>query len=617
MKEYILGIDLGTTNSCVSVIEGGEPVVIPSSEGGRTIPSVVAWKKSGERIVGVTAKRGAVVDPKNTIYSVKRLMGHKFSEVKEDVNRVPYSIKENQKKMAVVEIPVLDKTVTPEEVSAAILQKCKTDAEAYLGQKVEKAVITCPAYFTEQQRQSIKSSAEIAGLDCLRIINEPTAAALAYGLDKNKDEIVFVYDLGGGTFDVSLLQISDGVFEVLASNGDSQLGGDDFDQKIVDWIVSQFKSENGVDLSKDSNALSRVKEAAEKAKIELSSQLTTNINLPFITAVDNQPVHLNLDLTRSKFESLVQDLLERIKGPIKTVLQDGLKGDKLKINEVILVGGSSRIPVCQAQIKELIGLEPNKSVNPDEAVALGAAAQAGVLAGDVKDIVLLDVTPLSLSVEVNGGLCDVLIPKNTTIPTQKKNIYSTASHNQNSVTINVLQGERSLAKDNKSLGMFNLDGIPPAPQGVPKIEVAFDIDANGLLSVSAKDLGTNKEQKITITQSGVLTDDEIERMIKEAEEYAEQDKEAKELILSKNELESLVNSLKSTLQEAKDKVDESLITPVEEAITKAEDALKTGTKDAIEQAKNDLLTASHPLSAKLYENAQQVDAEPVEAEVVG
>lgn len=614
MKEYILGIDLGTTNSCVSVIEGGEPVVIPSSEGSRTIPSVVAWKKSGERIVGITAKRGAVVDPKNTIYSAKRLMGHKYSEVKQETNRVPYIIKENDKKMAVIEVPVLNKTVTPEEVSAAILQKCKTDAEAYLGQTVTKAVITCPAYFTEQQRHSIKSSAEIAGLDCLRIINEPTAAALAYGLDKNKDEIVFVYDLGGGTFDVSLLQISDGVFEVLASNGDSQLGGDDFDQKIVDWIIAQFKSENGIDLSKDVNALSRIKEAAEKAKIELSSQLTTNINLPFITAMDNQPIHLSLDLSRSKFESLVQDLLERIKNPIKTVLQDGLKGDKSKIDEVILVGGSSRIPCCQTQIKEMIGIEPNRSVNPDEAVALGAAAQAGVLGGDVKDIILLDITPLSLSVEVNGGLCDVLISKNTTIPTQRKNIYTTATRDQSSVTINVLQGERPLAKDNKSLGMFNLDGIPPAPQGIPKIEVSFDIDANGLLSVTAKDLGTNKEQKITITQSGTLTDEEVEQMIKEAEQYAEQDKEAKDLILSKNELESLTHSIRSTIEDVRDKVDESLIVPVQEAIAKAEIALKDGSKESIEQAKTDLLTASHPLGEKLYENKQE--AEPVEAEVV-
>ncbi len=618
MKEYTIGVDLGTTNTAFAVIEAGEPVIITSSEGGRTTPSVVSWKKDGERIVGTTAKRSAITNAKNTIFSAKRFIGHQFSEVKNEIDKVPYTVKSNDKGLPVFEIPAINKDVSPEEIAAAILQKCKTDAEAYLGNdaKVTKAVITVPAYFSDSQKKQTKVAGEIAGLEVIRIINEPTAGALAYGLNKNKDENILVFDLGGGTFDVTVMNIAgeDGVFEVLSSNGDSRLGGDDFDDKITEYLMSEFKKENGVDLSKDTSALSRIKDAAEKAKIELSSQMSTNINLPFITAIDGQPIHLNMDLTRAKFEGLVEDLLKRIEGPVKTALNDAVKGDKSKINEVILVGGSSRIPCVQQLIKDLIGLEPNKSVSPDECVALGAALMGGIITGGVKDIVLLDCTSLSLGVEVNGGLCDVLIPKNTTIPTQKKSVYSTAVDGQSSVTINVLQGERPMAKDNKSLGMFNLDGIPAAKRGVPQIQVSFDIDANGLLSVSAKDLATNKEQSITITQSSNLSQEEIDRMIQEAEMYAEQDKAAKELIESKNELEMLINSSKATCTEAKDKVDESMIKDVESAIEQAEAALKADSKETVEEAKGNLLNAVHPVSQKLYEQTPNTDPDVVEAE---
>ncbi len=618
MKEYTIGVDLGTTNTAFAVIEAGEPVIITSSEGGRTTPSVVSWKKDGERIVGTTAKRSAITNAKNTIFSAKRFIGHQFSEVKNEIDKVPYTVKSNDKGLPVFEIPAINKDVSPEEIAAAILQKCKTDAEAYLGNdaKVTKAVITVPAYFSDSQKKQTKVAGEIAGLEVIRIINEPTAGALAYGLNKNKDENILVFDLGGGTFDVTVMNIAgeDGVFEVLSSNGDSRLGGDDFDDKITEYLMSEFKKENGVDLSKDTSALSRIKDAAEKAKIELSSQMSTNINLPFITAIDGQPIHLNMDLTRAKFEGLVEDLLKRIEGPVKTALNDAVKGDKSKINEVILVGGSSRIPCVQQLIKDLIGLEPNKSVSPDECVALGAALMGGIITGGVKDIVLLDCTSLSLGVEVNGGLCDVLIPKNTTIPTQKKSVYSTAVDGQSSVTINVLQGERPMAKDNKSLGMFNLDGIPAAKRGVPQIQVSFDIDANGLLSVSAKDLATNKEQSITITQSSNLSQEEIDRMIQEAEMYAEQDKAAKELIESKNELEMLINSSKATCAEAKDKVDESMIKDVESAIEQAEAALKADSKETVEEAKGNLLNAVHPVSQKLYEQTPNTDPDVVEAE---
>ena len=605
-KEYILGIDLGTTNSCVSIIENGDSVVISSSEGGRTIPSVVAWKKSGERIVGVAAKRGAVVDPKNTISSVKRFMGHKFDEVQNE--KTSYTVKSNDKGLAVVDIPNLGKTLTPEEVSAAILSKIKADVEAYLGEPVSKAVITVPAYFNDSQRQSTKVAGEIAGLEVIRIINEPTAAALAYGAKSDKEGHIFVFDLGGGTYDNSILQIGDGTFEVLATSGDSHLGGDDFDNKLVDYIVSENKKSTGVDISKDPSALQRIKEAAEKAKIELSSQMSSNVNLPFITAVDGNPVHLDIEISRSKFESLVKDLLDRIKKPVLDVLKEGVGKDK--IDEVILVGGSSRIPCVQALIKDLIGIEPNKHVNPDEAVAIGAAIQGGILAGDVKGLVLLDVTPISLSVEINGGLVDVLIPKNTTIPTNRKNVYSTAQDGQNSVTINILQGERALAKDNKSLGLFNLHDIPSARRGVPQIEVSFDLNSNGILSVKAVDLGTKKEQSITISNSSNLSPEEIEKMIKESEEFAAQDIEAKNFILLKNELETHCYSAESTVELAKDKADQNLIDSVLEAIVKAKEALGSDDKESIESAKNELIKCTHALSEVLYASEPIVEPEP-------
>lgn len=615
-KEKIIGIDLGTTNSCVAVMEGGEAKVIPSSEGARTVPSVVSWKKDGERIVGVSAKRSAVTNPKNTVSSVKRFMGHKFSEVSSEASRVAYEVLENSKGLAVVKIPAVDKNFTPEEISAAVLQKIKSDAEAYLGEDVKKAVITVPAYFDDSQRQATKNAGEIAGLEVVRIINEPTAAALAYGLKGDKDGNILVFDLGGGTFDVSVLDIGDGTFEVLSTSGDSHLGGDDFDNKIAQWIADEIKKDYGVDVNRDSAALQRVKESAEKAKIELSSQLTTNINLPYITAVDGNPVHVDLNLTRTQFESMTDDLIQRIKKPVQDALKES---NNVKIKEVILVGGSSRIPCVQNLIKELTGLEPNKSVNPDEAVALGAAVQGGILAGDVKDIVLLDVTPLSLGVEVNGGIVHHLIPKNTTIPTSKKDVYTTAQNNQTEVTIHIVQGERSLAKDNKSLGMFNLSGIAPAPARVPQIEVVFDIDVNGILSVSAKDLGTGKEQKITIENSSSLSEEEIERMVKEAEEYAEADKKAKELIVLKNDVESICFNLEMTIDASKEKVSSETIEKVKVEIEKTREVIKSGTQEEIEKQRDYLLEVSGKITEELQNSAQDsdvIDADVVDAEVV-
>ena len=541
MPEKVIGIDLGTTNSVVAVVEGGEPVVIPNSEGGRTTPSVVAFTKDGERLVGQIAKRQAVTNPKNTIFSIKRFMGRRMAEVTEEIKRVPYKVVEGPNGMAAVEIQ--GKVYTPPEISAMILQKMKQTAEDYLGHPVSKAVITVPAYFNDAQRQATKDAGRIAGLDVLRIINEPTAAALAYGLDKRgKDEKVAVFDLGGGTYDISIMELYDvegtRQFEVKATNGDTHLGGDDFDQRIIEWLVAEFKRDQGIDLSKDPMALQRLKEAAEKAKMELSSTLTTDINLPFITADQSGPKHLNYTLTRAKFEQLVDDLIQRTIPPMRQALQDA-KLEPKDIDEVILVGGSTRIPKIQQIVRDFFGREPNKSVNPDEVVAIGAAIQGAVLTGEQKDVLLLDVTPLSLGIETLGGVMTVLIPRNTTIPTRKTEIFSTADDNQTTVEIHVLQGERELARDNRTIGKFTLTGIPPAPRGVPQIEVTFDIDANGILHVSARDKATGKEQKIRIEASSGLSKEDIERMVKEAERHAAEDKKKREEIDTRNRLDAL------------------------------------------------------------------------------
>jgi len=597
----IIGIDLGTTNSCVAVMEGNDPVVIPNSEGGRTTPSVVGFAKSGERLVGQPAKRQAVTNPKNTIFSIKRFMGRRIDEVNLEINEVPYNVVEGDNKTARVKIE--DRLYSPPEISAMILQKMKKTAEDYLGQEVKEAVITVPAYFNDSQRQATKDAGEIAGLSVRRIINEPTAAALAYGLDKkNKEEIVAVYDLGGGTFDISILQLGEGVFEVKSTNGDTHLGGDDFDQRLIDYLADQFQKDENIDLRKDPMALQRLKEAAEKAKIELSSSMATDVNLPFITATQDGPKHLNINLSRAKFEQLIDDLIQKTVGPCEQAIKDAGVA-KSKIDEVILVGGSTRIPKVQDKVKEIFGKDPNKGVNPDEVVAVGAAIQGGVLAGDVKDVLLLDVTPLSLGIETLGGVMTKLIESNTTIPTKKSEVFSTAADNQTSVEINILQGERPMAVDNRKLGQFHLDGIPPAPRGIPQVEVTFDIDANGILHVSAKDKASGKEQSIRITSSSGLNKDEIEKMKNQAKEHAAEDKKKKEAVEIKNQADNLVFQTKKQMEELKDKIPADLKVKLEEEVKKVEDALKTNDSAAIKNATEALSKVWNEASQKIYSQA--------------
>jgi molecular chaperone DnaK len=596
----IIGIDLGTTNSVVAIMEGGKPTVIANQEGSRTTPSVVAFGKNGERTVGQVAKRQAITNPEKTIFSIKRFMGRRYDEVTQEIKMFPFHVVKGENDTARVEVD--GKAFSPPEISAMVLQKLRAAAEDFLAGKIEKAVITVPAYFNDAQRQATKDAGQIAGLEVVRLVNEPTAAALAYGLDKKKDETIAVYDFGGGTFDISILEVGEGVVEVKSTNGDTHLGGDDVDQRLIEWLVDEFRKDQGIDLSKDRMALQRLKEAAEKAKCELSTTPESEINLPFITADASGPKHLNMKLTRSKFEQLVEDIIQRTVGPCKQALKDAGLEPK-DIDEVVLVGGSTRIPRVQKLVQDLFGKEPHKGVNPDEVVAVGAAIQAGVLGGEVRDLLLLDVTPLSLGVETLGSVTDAVIPRNTTIPTRKSKVYSTADDNQTQVEIHVLQGERPMAHDNRTLGRFHLIGIPPAPRGIPQIEVTFDIDANGILHVTAKDLGTGKEQKIQITASSGLNETEIQKMVHEAEQHADEDRHRREEVESHNRLDSLIYSTEKLVKENEEKLPEGQKKDFEEAIADAKKALEEGKKDAMDSAYEKLTKASHRLAEEIYRAA--------------